>query len=170
MLTHVSNPMREVVIMSFFPSLFGHEKQDSTKELKSRIDSVFDNFLKDWPSSGFGEEFGKFLRPAVDVSENKEMLEVQVELPAVDKKDIHLEVVGNQLLLTGEKRSSKEDKKDHGYHLVERSYGSFRRVIPLPFEVANTDNINAAFKDGLLTVQIPKPAEQIQQKNKVEIS
>lgn len=85
--------------MSFFPNLFGHhdatnnasEQKQTATQLRSRVDSVFDDFLQSWPGfNGWPDLKNKgasnqFLAPAIDVSENEEMIEIQAELPAVDK-------------------------------------------------------------------------------------
>ncbi|GGO65865.1 Hsp20/alpha crystallin family protein [Bowmanella pacifica] len=147
--------------MSFFPSLFGHQKPEAVTSLRSRLDNVFDDFFKDWPQAADA----KWLRPAVDVAETKEALEVKVDLPDMNREDIQLELHGDQLLIQGEKQFKKEDKDDKGYHLMERAYGSFRRVIPLPFTLSDSSEVKASYDKGVLTVLLPKPAgEQVNSK------
>src|SRR5690349_13720830 len=108
--------------------------------LRSQIDSLFE----DW----FGRSMGGVLAPRVDVEEDEREITVTVELPGVQEKDIEISLAGDHLSIKGEKRSEHEEKKEaHGrlLHRVERSYGSFRRVIPLPYRV-EPDQITAGFK------------------------
>ncbi|UAA38716.1 Hsp20/alpha crystallin family protein [Paraneptunicella aestuarii] len=156
--------------MSFLPNLFHSSKNHSPSSLRNQIDKVFENFFTDWPEvNPYDERSTNFLKPAVDVAETNEHFEIKAELPDMKKEDIHLEMHGNTLVLHGEKKFEKEEKKDKGYHLIERTYGSFRRVIPLPFEIANEESIHATYKDGLLTVMIAKPKESIEKQRKIDI-
>lgn len=95
--------------------------------------------------------------PAVDVVEEDDEVRVTADLPGVDKDDFQVEVVGNRVILRGEKKSTREEKKG-GYSYSERSYGSFSRTIPLPAEV-NPDQAEATFKNGELTIRLPKTEE-----------
>ena len=157
--------------MSFFPNIFHGKKDNSPATLRTQIDKVFDNFFTDWPEiNPFDERSSDFLKPAVDVAETKELFEIKAELPDMKKEDIHLEVQGNTLILSGEKKFEKEEKQeDKGYHLKERSYGSFKRVIPLPFKISNDEAVHATYDNGLLTVTVAKPIEQIENQRKVDI-
>ena len=93
--------------------------------------------------------------PAVDISETDDGFEVRAELPGVAKEDLHVSIKDNLLTLSGEKRQEKVDDTQN-YRRVERRYGSFQRRFTLPSEV-ETDDISAEFKDGVLTLSIPKP-------------
>jgi HSP20 family protein len=96
-------------------------------------------------------------RPSTDISETDEGFEVRAELPGVTKDDVHISVKDNLLTIKGEKRQEKtDDSKD--YRRVERHYGSFERKFSLPPKV-EADSIKAEFKDGVLTLSIPKPEE-----------
>ncbi|MDE0484948.1 MAG: Hsp20/alpha crystallin family protein [Candidatus Poribacteria bacterium] len=96
-------------------------------------------------------------RPSADISETDDSFEVRAELPGVTKDDVHISVKDNLLTIKGEKRQEKtDDSKD--FHRVERSYGSFERKFTLPPKV-EVDSIKAEFKDGVLTLSIPKPEE-----------
>lgn len=157
--------------MSLFPSLFGHHKDKTAASLKTQIDQVFDNFLTEWPTkSQWPENMSAFFSPAVDLAETKEGIEFKADLPDMNKDDIHLEIHGDQLVLSGEKREEKEDKKDKGYHVMERSYGSFRRVIPLPFAVDDNQSVLANYDKGVLSVQIARPASEAVADKKIKIT
>jgi HSP20 family protein len=97
------------------------------------------------------------LAPAVDVSEDEKGYTVTVELAGVKKEDVTVEVHENVLSIRGEKKSEREEKKDK-IHWVERSYGSFSRSFTLP-PAAVGDELKASFKDGVLTIEIPKKEE-----------
>jgi HSP20 family protein len=96
-----------------------------------------------------------------------------VELPGVDEKDIDVSLVGDQLTIKGEKKSEHEDKKDEAgrvYHRVERSYGAFQRTMTVPYRI-DPDQVSAEFKDGVLKIHLPKPADAIGQSKarKIEV-
>jgi HSP20 family protein len=92
--------------------------------------------------------------PSMDLSETKDSLVVKVEAPGMDQKDIQISLQENLLTIKGEKKQEKEEK-DERYHRVERSYGSFTRSVRLPVGV-DASKVTAAFKNGLLTVTMPK--------------
>ena len=92
--------------------------------------------------------------PALDVAETKEAVTVKAEVPGMDAKDIQLALQDQVLTLKGEKKQEKEEK-DERYHRVERSYGAFTRSVRLPVAVDGS-KVTAAFKNGLLTVTLPK--------------
>lgn len=95
--------------------------------------------------------------PAVDVSEDDDRYLVTAEIPGASKDDVTVEADDQMLTIRGEKRSEREGKKEQT-RWVERSYGSFSRSFTLPANAA-TDRVSAAFKDGVLTVTIPKREE-----------
>jgi len=92
--------------------------------------------------------------PAVDIAEDDQKYVITAEIPGAAKDDVHVEVHDNTMTIRGEKRSEREEKKQHG-RWVERSYGSFSRSFTLPANAA-ADRVNASFKDGVLTVELPK--------------
>ncbi len=92
--------------------------------------------------------------PTVDISEMENGFEIRAELPGVTESDVNVSVTDNLLTIKGEKRQEKEtDNKN--YHRVERRYGSFQRSFTLPRNVETAD-IKAGYKDGVLTLTIPK--------------
>jgi HSP20 family protein len=95
--------------------------------------------------------------PRADVIENGESYVIKAELPGVSKNDVKITLRENVLTIKGEKKQEKEEK-DHNYHRIERSYGSFERSFSLPSNVKH-DKIDAAFKDGVLIVTLPKAEE-----------
>jgi len=125
----------------------------SLSRLRDEVSELFDRFFADWdlawPLSG-----ERYWWPAVDVVETDDEVIVKAELPGMKSEDIEISVLNNTLTLSGEKKESQEEK-GKGYYHVERRYGKFRRDIPLPTSV-DADRVEAKFKDGVLTVTLPK--------------
>lgn len=92
--------------------------------------------------------------PLVDISEDEKEFLVKAELPEVKKDDVKVTVKDDVLHISGERRFEKEEKDKH-YHRIERSYGSFERSFTLP-ENTDSTKLAAEFKDGVLTVHLPK--------------
>jgi HSP20 family protein len=132
-----------------------------------RVDRLFDGFFDEF--RGFGLRpvgaFGETFRPTIDVSETDKEVKVAVELPGLDENDVEVSLAHNVLTISGEKKTEKEDEGKN-YHRIERSYGSFKRCVSLPGEV-ESDKVEAAFKNGVLTVTLPKTAEA--QARKIEV-
>jgi HSP20 family protein len=95
--------------------------------------------------------------PAVDIYETEHDLTLKAELPGVDPKDIEARVEDGTLYLKGERKFEKESKKEN-YHRIERTYGSFMRSFALPTSV-DADKVSAEYKDGVLTLTLPKKEE-----------
>jgi HSP20 family protein len=94
--------------------------------------------------------------PALDVFEKDGKLHINAELPGMQEKDIEIEVTDDTLTISGEKRDERE-VKENNYYRSERSYGSFRRQVALPAG-ADTDKVDATFKDGVLKIAVPVTA------------
>ncbi len=95
--------------------------------------------------------------PAVDVSETGDKITIKAEVPGMEAKDIEIAMVGDTLTIKGEKKLEREEKEEN-YHTVERSYGSFTRAMKLPATV-EADKVEASYKNGVLTVVLPKKEE-----------
>lgn len=96
-------------------------------------------------------------RPAVDIYEDENSIYLKAEIAGIKPEDIKINIEKNTLSLHGERKMEREDKQE-GYHRVERSYGSFSRSFILPDTVKN-EEIVADYKDGVLTLTLPKSAE-----------
>ena len=92
--------------------------------------------------------------PQVDIGESQKDYTITVEVPGVQEKEIDLTLIDGTFTIRGEKRSEHEEKEKH-YHRVERSYGSFQRILSLPTD-ADENSIKAKFKDGVLTIILAK--------------
>ncbi len=134
--------------------------------LHREIDRVFDDVFQGLglpsiarvssASPAMGSTKDLVLKPSVDITATNSEYTITAEVPGVSEDDVKLELADNTLTISGEKKFEAE-KEDKDFYRVERSYGSFRRVITLP-EDADRDNIDAKFKDGVLTVTLPRKA------------
>jgi HSP20 family protein len=132
--------------------------------LQNEIDRLFDDFTRGFPAFGNGMTTNVTL-PSIDVAETDKEIEITAELPGLEEKDVQINVADNILTIRGEKKAEKE-QKDKNYRLVERSYGSFERLLELP-EGIDADAIKANIDKGVLKVTVPKPAPA--QVKKVEV-
>lgn len=122
--------------------------------LRKEVDRLFDRFFESgWPET---PALGDW-EPTVDVTEDKDTVTVKAELPGVEQKDIGVSLQDGVLTIKGEKQAEKEEK-DKRHHRVERSYGAFLRAIRLPAAV-ETGKVTATFKDGVVTITLPKAPE-----------
>lgn len=94
------------------------------------------------------------LKPTLDLAVADQEYTLTVEIPGVDEKDVRLEIVNDTLTISGEKKQEKEEKEKN-YYRMERSYGSFQRVLCLPEDV-DQDNVKASFAKGILTITLPR--------------
>lgn len=127
-----------------------------------------DRFFGDnWPRSA-DREMGEFFAPRVDIKDADDHFEITAELPGIAKEDIHVHV--NEGILTLEAESTQEDKEEKEGKIIrqERRYGKFMRSFNLGSEVHEED-INASFKDGVLTLKAPKMVEKEPVRRRIEI-
>ena len=125
--------------------------------VRDEMGDLFGRFLEDWGDWSFAPPARGTWWPALDVGEHDEAVVVKAELPGMQPKDIDISVRGNTLTISGEKAESREEK-DEAYYHAERRYGTFRREIGLPAGV-DADKVEANYKDGVLTVTMPKSEE-----------
>lgn len=144
-------------------------------DLWREVDHMFDEFSS---NLGFGrlrglEPAGRFplsfamKAPAVDVIEEDKRYRITAELPGLSEKDIEVSLAEGVLTLKGEKTKEKEEKQKD-YHLSERHYGAFRRSFRLPDGI-DTDKVDATFKNGVLTIDLPKQAAARRQEKKITV-
>jgi HSP20 family protein len=120
------------------------------------------------PMSGETELSTRSWAPPVDIYETEDAIVLKAELPGVDAKDVEVRVEDNTLYLKGERKFEKE-VKEQNYHRVERSYGSFARSFSLPNSIS-ADKVKAEFKDGLLTLTMPKREEAKPKTIKIDVT
>jgi HSP20 family protein len=134
-------------------------------ELRHEIDRLFDSPLSEF--SGNASLLSGWT-PALDVYEEKDSFIVKAELPGMRKEDIEVSFHDGTLSLSGE-RKSETRHEDGDVHRAERFFGRFQRTVSLPAAVA-VDKIKAAYKDGVLTVTLPKTEEAKPKQIDVSIS
>lgn len=148
------------------------------ESLRREVDRLFENFDRDLWRSPFSRsvfdieplwrrELKLAATPAVDIIEKDNAYEVTAELPGMDEKNIEVKLDNGGLTIKGEKQEEKEEKRK-GYHLQERSFGSFERYFAVP-EGVDADKIEASFKKGLLTVTLPKKPEAQKPAKKIDV-
>jgi HSP20 family protein len=131
--------------------------------LRRGMDSLWDRFTGERPTEWLRGEWV----PSLDVSETKDKVVVKAEAPRIDPKEIAISLKSGILTLKGEKKQEREEK-DESYHLIERSYGSFSRSVRLPAEVQE-DQVKASYKDGILTITLPKTERAKERSIKIEV-
>ncbi|MBL6852101.1 MAG: Hsp20/alpha crystallin family protein [Alphaproteobacteria bacterium] len=130
---------------------------------RQEMDRLFDDFFAPARTSAPGNG-GSLLRPSIEMNEDDKAYHVTAELPGLDMKDISLDMRENTLSISGEKKSEKTE----GTHYTERTYGRFERVIGLPQEV-DADKVSASFKNGVLTIDLPKNPKAQDKTRRIEI-
>jgi HSP20 family protein len=144
--------------------------QDPFSAMRMEMDRMFENFmtrgLGGFPRIAAGERSGNMI-PSVDVRESNGEIVVEAELPGLDEKDVEVTLRDGVLRIRGEKRSTREEKKDD-YHLTERSYGRYERAFRLPDGI-DEDKIKADIKNGVLLVTVPKKPEAVSNEKKIQI-
>lgn len=139
------NPVRE---LANFPS--------DILSMQKEINHMFDRFFRGGTVADDGIMTTNWL-PAVDLIEKDDEFVAKVELPGVNKDDVKITMQDNILTVRGEKKEEKETRQSN-YHRLERSYGSFQRSFTLPNAV-KADKVEAQYKDGILTITLPKSEE-----------
>jgi len=128
------------------------------RELLSRSSEALTQFTRhkddEQQTSSALATFPRWSLLAGELEETARDVVVRVEVPGMDKQDCQITIEGNVLHLSGEKRFERETH-DSTYHVMERAYGAFQRSIPLPRNV-NIDKAEASYKNGVLTVRLPK--------------
>lgn len=108
-----------------------------------------------WPRLWHSPDVGESWSPKVDMFERGKQLVVRADLPGLTKDDVKVEVADSELLIAGERKTEKEEKRE-GYYRKECAHGSFSRSIRLP-EGVEADAVKASFKNGVLEVTMPAP-------------
>jgi HSP20 family protein len=133
------------------------------------MNRLFDDFFKGTGIKPWAEEMealGAFT-PQVNMTEDEKSIQVSAELPGLDEKDLEISLSKDSLTIKGEKRQENEHKDKEAYYL-ERSFGTFTRVLPIPKDV-NTEKAEASFKKGVLTITLPKLDREKQSQKKIRI-
>jgi len=137
----------------YLPSFFGRG-DDPFGSLFREVQKTFEDFSQHSPFAQFRSDV---LSPKIDVAES------------IEEKDLDVTLANGMLTVRGEKKTARDERnKDKNWHVVERSYGSFSRAIPLPFD-PDPAKVEAKFDKGVLHIHLPKPAEVAKKQQKIEI-
>lgn len=133
-------------------------------DMQSEMNRIFDSFFGQSPQVAITD---RIWAPAVDMHETKDELVVTADLPGLREKDIRVSITGDMLTLKGERQWSQEIKQESSYR-GERWFGKFERVLPLPIPV-QADQVKASYRDGVLTVRLPKTEEIKPKEIKIDV-
>ena len=150
-----------------------YHDHEPLQNFRREFERIFGDFSRYWPTYANGGWRGSdstgYLSPRVNISESPTALELQVELPGVEEKDIDIEINDDQLTLRAVHSESQEkhDEKKH-FHLVESSYGTYLRKFTLPFTPVH-DTVKAHFVNGVLEIIIPHDANESKTGQKIHV-
>jgi HSP20 family protein len=165
-----------MTIKNLLPSIWNRETAPSGREedrflspLQQEMNRIFDDFFRGWDATParFSEGRFGFFQPSIDVKQSEKEIVIKAELPGLDEKDVEVLLTDGALTIRGEKREEKEEKGETYYHM-ERTYGSFKREIPLPAGV-DQKKVQAQFKNGVLSVTLQKTEEAKAKSKKIPI-
>jgi HSP20 family protein len=143
-------------------------EESSLFDFDRRMEDLFDTVFGTSLVSYVMPETRGIFSPRTDIKETKKNIKIVSEMPGMDLKDIEVSVHNGVLTITGEKKVEKEEK-EIDYHHVERSYGCFSRSISLP-DTVDTDKVESTYKNGVLTVMIPKSEKAIVEGRKIPVT
>jgi HSP20 family protein len=138
---------------------------DPFSRMRGELDELLGHYLAPLSRSENGLAFAFPAR--LDMSETKDTVVLKFDLPGMEEKDIEITLDEDTLVVSGQREQKSEEKKEN-YHRMERSFGSFRRVLPLPCEVVQ-DKIDANLSKGVLTVTLPKATPSHPKARKISI-
>lgn len=155
-----------------------HGASRPVERLRTEVDRLLDDFLRGYwhvPFKGSVVDVEPYWRgeisfgatPAVDIVEKDDAYKVTAELPGVDEQHVDIGFAEGTLTIKGQKEEEQEDE-EQDHFLSERRYGAFHRSFRVPDSV-DADKIEASFKDGILTVTLPKTAEARRKQKKIAI-
>jgi HSP20 family protein len=147
------------------PSRF-RDEGDPFMTLHREMNRLFDDVFRGFDMAPFGGMSRMASWPHVEVVDNDKDVRISAELPGLEDKDVEVLMGDGILTIRGEKKSEIEDKERA---FSERTYGRFERRIPLAWEVEE-DKIEASFKNGVLTVTLPKSAESRSEVKRIAVN
>lgn len=158
------------------PMVRRQEDGDPFMPFRRQMNRLFDDFLTGpmWPRFPMAvpaPALEVVVAPQIEVSETDKEIRVTAELPGIDPGNVEVSLTDDVLTIRGEKQQEQKQGQEQGrdYHLTERSYGTFARYLRLPFRT-DPGKIQASFKDGVLTVVIPKPEEMQQKMHRIPVA
>jgi HSP20 family protein len=164
----------------YHPMARRQDDGDPFMPFRRQMNRLFDDFFTGpmWPRFPMAVPtpvLEVVVTPQIEVSETDKEMQVTAELPGIDPGKVEVSLADDVLTIRGEKQQQQKQGPEQGqeqgrdYHLTERSYGRFARYLRLPFH-ADPGNIRASFKDGVLTVVIPKPEEMQQKVHRIPVA
>lgn len=150
-------------------SLAPTSRSRRTPALPSLMDPfrLMDSLLSDVVGTRSGNAGDLLAQPRMNIEDKGNEIRVTAELPGVGETDVEVTLDDDLLIIAGEKRQ-EEEVDQGGMRLVERAFGRFRRAIQLPF-VPDPNELDAQFRDGVLTITIPKDAKQRSKQRRIEV-
>lgn len=143
----------------------------SMARMQHRLDRLFDDMFHrsaEREPAVTGPAESLLLKPSVDIAATDDRYHISVEVPGIDEKDLELRLVGNTLVIRGEKKREQQQTDKASFYRLERSFGAFRRVLSLP-EDAEAGDVEAAFSNGVLSITFPRKAEPEEQGKVIDI-
>jgi HSP20 family protein len=150
------------------------EDTDPFLQMRREMNRPFDDVFSGLGGFGLPGAFGPALQqmpaaPKIDVSETENEIQIKAEMPGIDQNNVEVLLEDDRLIIRGEKKEEREeDDKDRNYHVRERVQGAFSRTLPLPF-APDPNQVKAEFKDGVMTITIPKPQEVKQKQHRIDV-
>lgn len=126
----------------------------------------FDDLFGDGPTTNTTRARGWY--PAMDLVEAKDKLVARLELPGVDPKTVQINLQGDVLTVSGTREDAQVENEDHKVLKREHSYGAFQRTVELPYRV-KAESVKATYKNGVMTIDLPKAEEYIGRQIPVEV-
>ena len=148
------------------------EDTDPFLQMRREMNRLFDDVFSGFGGFGLPGAFAPALQqmpaaPKIDVSETENEIQIKAEMPGIDQNNVEVLLEDDRLIIRGEKKEEREDK-DRNYHVRERVQGVFSRTLPLPF-APDPNQVKAEFKDGVMTITIPKPQEVKQKQHRIDV-
>jgi HSP20 family protein len=136
--------------------------------IQQEMNRLFNTFFEaPAPGNGGSSTLRRWI-PAMDLVETEDDFILRADLPGLSEKDVNIELEGNVLTISGERKAEHEERKE-GYYRVERSSGTFSRSLTLP-EGVDPGSVRASFDRGVLEVRIPKPEERKPRRVAINVS
>jgi HSP20 family protein len=157
------DPFREIERLDPFRDAERSDPFRDVSSLQRQINRLFDRLI---PTDG-GERAGLNFIPAAELEETEEALNLRLEVPGLEPKDINVEVTPESVVISGE-RKTESRTEENGVTRSEFRYGKFQRIIPLPSLVQN-DKVHAEYQNGILRLNLPKAESERHKAVKVNL-
>lgn len=140
---------------------------DPFTRLREEMDEVFSHYFSPTARGLVSDDNGFGMPTSLDLSETDKNITVTLDAPGIEEKDLDIALTDGGLLISGQRELEREEAEE-SFHRIERSYGSFQRLVPLPCEV-KADKVSAELKKGVLKISLPKSDKARQTTHKIAI-